>query len=186
MAMSLLDLIVSQKIILITVGLGVLMFLAAAAVAVVPRIRHRAKKAALQKAAAQSSARSASEVISPAQQRKASAAQPSPALQASGAEKAPAGNTPTGKVPAGNILVEKPPVIQAAATPATASTTQPEVSPAMRDILSSVFEDDESNERYAALMDGLDKVDIQALATLAGKLSRERRALGSPAHQKEA
>jgi hypothetical protein len=66
--------------------------------------------------------------------------------------------------------------VQAVSAPALVTppqSSEPEVSSEMKDILSSVFGDDEASERQAALLQGMDNVDITHLLTLTQQVAAQ-------------
>jgi outer membrane biosynthesis protein TonB len=63
------------------------------------------------------------------------------------------------------------PAPEAAATTTPAGSGDPAVPSGIQDLLSSVFADDGHSERYAALLEGLEPVNIQALAELAQQVA---------------
>ena len=185
--MSLIDQLLSQQIVLISVGVFFLFIAAAIGVAVYPRIKTRRAKIAKRKAAekaakeaAVTEAKAAKEAARAARRggRQAAAAEANgtaPAgtgAPAAGSGAAPAG-TPAaaGAAPAAGgtapaAAAPKPPLL--AATPAASTTTETkeEVSPEMQDLLSSVFSDEENSERQQILLQGTESVSIDELLTL--------------------
>jgi type II secretory pathway pseudopilin PulG len=171
---SLVEMILDQKLILLSIGLAIAPLLAAATLIVVSRMRKNADRRARAKRA-QAAARQA--VIASAQQAAASPA------------------------PDASVRVEsKPPVaIQSSAVPVKTGPVQPEQpqeqpsedateqavpeSPEMQDILSSVFAEDDVSTHYGALLEGLDEVDTSELVTLCNQIAHCMRAGSAPAAQ---
>ncbi len=152
--MSLIDVILGQKIIPLTIGLALLLIMLAVVLMIVPRIRkHRAKAAQLRAERMAAAAVMAEQIDD----------EPEP-IQARTTPKKPAALTPAASV--------QPAAKPAAAAVLTATPAQPAGQPgesapsAMQDILSSVFSDEDNSERQAALMRGMSDVDMNDLLTL--------------------
>ena len=189
--MSLINQILGQQVIPLTVGLAVLMLFTAIVLAIVPRIkasrvrRAKAKAERLAAAAARAAAlvdnsdddeltararvraQMEGEEESPTKGKKAASSgaktTPPPAT-------APGAKPPTadGKAPIPGAKPTIPSGPPAAAATATAKPEEKkdEPSPEMQDLLSSVFSDEESAERQAKLLKGMENVEIDHLLTL--------------------
>jgi hypothetical protein len=158
--MSLIDLILQQKAIPLTLGLALLLIMAALTLMIVPRIRKHRVQVARQRAERKRLAAEAEAVYD----------EPEPVQVLPGTNKsaAPRAGAATPVQPA--AAVAKPtsaPVLAASPQQAVSQSQESETTPsAMQDILSSVFSDEENSERQAALMRGLTDVDIANLLTL--------------------
>ena len=191
---SLINLILSQKIIIISLGLaGLLMFLAVMLTLVGRLRKFNAKRAQLraERKAEQEAERQAMLAFRAAQAEQAAddesedendepAARPSRAAapRAKGSAKPAAvaaedtDQPPVKTVAAAPKAAPKPPVVKAPAppppTPAPAPATQPEAGPSaeMQNILASVFVDDELMARYDVLLRGLEVPSVSELLAL--------------------
>lgn len=168
--MSLIDQILSQKIVLISAGLAVLLILAAVGFAIVPRLRARRARAVRVRQIKQQQA----QVMREAAEQEEIQDVDIPG----GVGSAP---NPTG-VKTVVLSSNKPgaapvvPVVSAPAAPAapaapvvsatTSTTKSDEPTPAMQDLLTSVFSDEDNTARQAILMKGLSSVDINDLLML--------------------
>ncbi len=162
--MSLLDLILAQKGILLSIGLALLMLLAAAVLSIAARIRRLVRQRASARPVAQE-------------------AQP---------EEAPVEVQPQNIVEVTEIRTVQPapdkPVEQAAPMVQASQPVQQEEQPqpepqdsqssAMQDILSSVFSDEEADARRGTLLNGLERVDISHLLALCNQVAAQLRAAG--------
>lgn len=181
--MSLIDQLLSQQIVLISVGVFFLFIMAAIGVALYPRIKARRAKIAKRKAAEQvaketalAEAKATKEAARAARrggrQAAAGAAAPAAPPTATGSvvvipgalPAAPAAGTPTA-APAPAPAAPKP-AAPAAAPAASVTTAKEEVTPEMQDLLSSVFSDEENTERQAILLKGTEAVSIEELLIL--------------------
>jgi hypothetical protein len=175
--MTLVELIVSKKLILLSIGLAIAPLLAAVTLIVVSRLKQNAARRARVRRA-QAAARQA--VIASAQQQANASPEPAAPLQAQSTT--PAGVQSTDR-PARTSPVppeqsqEQPPEADNASEQAA-----PE-SPEMQDILSSVFADDEDSAHYEALLEGLDDIDVSELATMCNEIAHQMRAGSAPAAQ---
>jgi hypothetical protein len=91
-----------------------------------------------------------------------------PAAKAADPAAKPAVSAPA---PVPPVTAPAPVLTPEAITTSTAPTTNGDASAGMQDLLSSVFADEGHNERYAALLAGLDTVNIQELAELAQQVA---------------
>lgn len=170
--MSLVDLIVGQKVILISIGVALLLIFAAIVLAILPRIRRsralkaqqRAEKARL---AAEKEAEAMVEQVRAAPAKgKAGAPAPATAAPAAVAQAAPAAAAKPAPAPAAPPAAAKP----AAPLVSTEPAKQPEATSggndAMKDLLSS-FADEGNSERVEALLRGMSDVEMAHLLTLA-------------------
>jgi type II secretory pathway pseudopilin PulG len=170
--MSLIELIFGQKIILLTIGVAVLLIMAALALAIIPRIRKSRAEAAQRRAeeraekamiAAEMAAQAQEEaeratVTSTKRRRKSAKAVPV-------SETAPLKSAPPAVVTA-PVPAAKPPVAVASPEPTQAPQAGQPPTADMQDILSSVFADDDATERQASLLRGMSDVDMSNLLTL--------------------
>lgn len=167
--MSLLDLILGQKLILLTLGLALLLIVAAFSLALVSRInRVRAERKRLAKEVEEMETEAV--VVDPPAQRQ-KVVNTSAAQNVAKPSMAVPPPTPTPKV-------------QPSVTLISAEQTQPssggeETPSAMRDILSSVFADESNSERQMALLRDMAEVDISHLVTLCQQVSVQIRG-GNP------
>lgn len=159
--MSLLDEILSQQAVVISAGVAVLFIFAAIFVAMFSRVKK--SRARQQRRRAAAAARAA--LIQQEAQAQVEAAAP---VNAAVTVTKAATPTPTAPVtPAAPAI--KPPAapILAAAAPATQEKPKEETaSPAMNDLLSSVFSDEENSARQALLLKGMEPVDVEDLVML--------------------
>ncbi len=175
--MSLIDLILGQKIILLSAGFAVLVLLAAITLALVARIRRRSALKARQKALA---AQTAVEEDDGDVAVTAVRAQAAPRRQQAETPRRAAAQ-PAAPVTSAAVQPGQPPKPSVSFKPAqqpqeTQSTTQePETSSAMQDLLSSVFQDDEALERFQVLLRGLDTVNINELESLCNTVANQLR-----------
>jgi hypothetical protein len=160
---SLVDLILAQKGILLSAGIAVLLLVTAIVLTIAGRIR----RSLAQSARRARQAAAALEQVEDAQQ--------------------PDDNPVQQGVVQGVQVAQSPqpaqssvkPITQAA--PAAGQEDQPEqqnqegAASAMQDILSSVFSDEESSARQEALMKGLDTVEISDLLTLTNSVADQLR-----------
>lgn len=181
--MSLIDQLLSQQIVLISVGVFFLFIVAAVGVAVYPRIKARRAKIAKRKAAekaakelaaaeakaAKEAARAGRRGSRQAAQAAEGAAPAAPAVGATGSVVVvpgplPAAGTAAPATPAAPAAPK--PAVPAAAATSTTTETKDEVTPEMQDLLSSVFSDEENSERQAILLKGTEEVSIEELLIL--------------------
>jgi hypothetical protein len=195
--MDLMDLILKQKIIVLSIGLAILILMAAAMVIVVPRIRRflrllaetKAQMPALEERGQipqqdyrdeyqydltnRSPMRPTAQEL-PAAQPTGVNADVTP-IQTTSGRTQPAqsadGPVQVNKVEAANIREEKKP----AGTKNEEKPSGETVSSAMQDILSSVFTDDEALARYETLLDGTEKIDASELAVFCQQISDQLR-----------
>jgi type II secretory pathway pseudopilin PulG len=163
--MSFLDLILSQKTIILTIGIAVLLLLAAFTLALIPRLRRQRQRAAQRRAE--------KEQLEAVEMAEAQAQR----AQVQRVE------THTPAAPLSPAAPRKPgaPASAAAAAVTTASTASSESAAkpgqetpsAIQDILTSVFADEGVSERQIALMRGLDDVDIAHLLTLSQRVAAQ-------------
>lgn len=165
--MSLLDLILGQKVILISIGVALLLIVAAIFMAVIPRIRRNRALKAQQRAAEQ--ARLEAEKLAEAEE--VEEVIKLPVVKGKGAAPA-AANAPA--APAAAKPATPPAAPAAAKPPAPLVSTEPAKTPeaekekgGMQDILSSVFADEANSERVEALLRGMSDVEMAELLTLA-------------------
>jgi type II secretory pathway pseudopilin PulG len=186
--MSLLNLILSQKIILFSASAALLLLFTALAlmgskrlrVARTKRVQAEAREQA--RLAAYRAARKASDDDddyededddpAPRPRRK------KPAGESAGSAKgtAPSGSS-TQNAP---VSVTTPAAASATTTASSPANAQPEspetaVSSAMQDILSSVFIDEEAMARYDVLLEGQEQIEMDTLLTLARQVAAELR-----------
>ncbi len=188
--MPILDDILSQPAILISIGVALLLIVAAVVLAILPRIkasRTRSKRRKVTAAAARLNAAREAETAEAAEEevvpiRKPAAAQagklptPSaPVVSAPVASKAPVA-TPSAPVVSGGLKAAVS-ALTAALTGGTpeAKKEEEEVSPEMQDLLSSVFSDEENTERQAILLKGIEPVSIDELLTLSKAVAAQLR-----------
>ncbi|MBL8165839.1 MAG: hypothetical protein JNJ61_27895 [Anaerolineae bacterium] len=153
--MSLIETLLNQRIILLTVGLAVLLLVTAVALAIIPRIKQSLSTRAAKRRAAPASA-SREEAVPDAPQAVAARASVVPPVITS----APAAPVPAAKM---SVLAAAP---AAQAIPATDAP----VSAAMQDILSSVFTDEANSERQTALLRGVDQIEMSDLLMLSQRV----------------
>ncbi len=151
--MSLIETLLNQRIILLTVGLAVLLLVTAVALAIIPRIKQSLSTRAAKRRAAPASA-SREEAVPDAPQAVAARASVVPPVITSAP--APAAPAPAAKM---SVLAAAP------ASQAISATDAP-VSAAMQDILSSVFTDEANSERQTALLRGVDQIEMSDLLIL--------------------
>jgi hypothetical protein len=137
--MSLLELILQQRLILASIGFAAALMAMALLLLIVIRMRKFAAKRAVQ--------RQAIDVVT------ADEEVTSPAPMITTVSKAVV-----------NLPSKPTPVIGAATTTSTQQEAEPDK--AMQDLLNSVFVDEEALERYQVLLKGTSDIDIQDLATL--------------------
>lgn len=172
--MSLIDQILSQKIVLVSAGLAILLILAAVGFALFPRIRARRARAVRIRQLKQQQAQVTREA---AEQEEIQDVDipggDGSALNPTGAKTVVLPSNKPGAAPVVPV-VSAPPAPAAPAAPvvsAAASTTKSdEPTPAMQDLLSSVFADEENSARQAILMKGLSPVDINDLLMLCNNI----------------
>lgn len=187
--MSLLDLIFGQKIIPITIGVAVLLIVAALTLTLIPRIRKSRAEAKLRRAEQRAEKeRIAAELAEQeaAEEAERAAASPNKRRKKKGAKGAPAPKTaqdvPASAAAQPAATVAAPvPAPAAAAKPAAAAAAPVAAAPAaqtqtpqaeqpgpnaMQDILTSLFTDDDASERQAVLLRGTADVDMANLVTL--------------------
>jgi hypothetical protein len=193
--MSIVDLILGQKVILISFGIAVLFILFAVTMIMLPRIKARRARLAQERAvrqAAEAEAAAERAALEEAQQAAAAVARAAGRKggkqaggkksqnpgKASPATAAPVAYAPTAAPVAQAVKAPaaKPPTpAPAPPTPAATSSTEGEPSSEMKDILSSVFGDDENSERQAALMRGMDSIEMTHLLTLSQQVAAQLR-----------
>jgi len=181
------EMLLGQKMILISIMFALVPLLAAAVLVVIARIRQRAaqrrlkqariarRRLALAEAARAAQAAEPQSATPPingqpvAGASSAPAAIPVPPTSATAGAAAPVAKTATKG--AAVVQEQKPPEEQ----PATSSEQNKPANSAMQDILSSVFGDEEGSGRSEALLQNLDEVNITDLAVLcqdiAGKIT---------------
>jgi len=172
--MSLINQILGQQVVILTIGLAALMLFAAVILAMLPRLKaSRARRAKLKAQRAAEALALANQEIDDAEQEEL-AARARVRAQMSGDEagdeeksgkgskaaKSPAASKPISPAPA----APKPTI--AGADQAKPEDKKDEPTPEMQDLLSSVFSDEESAERQAKLMKGVENVEIDHLVTL--------------------
>jgi hypothetical protein len=160
--MSPLDLILGQKVIILTIGAAIVLLAAAVLLTLIPRIRrHQAE--VLQRRAEQT--RIAAEMAE-AEAAEGEVVRPAPAKRRRKDAKEAAADKPVTAAPPPVIPVAKAPII--AVSPEQPQAAQGGQSPpsTMQDILSSVFADEGNAERQAALLQGTVDVDMSHLLTL--------------------
>jgi len=173
--MPIFDDILSQPVVLISIGLAFLFIVAAVVLALLPRIKASRAHAQRRKLAAQAQAEVArleaealaETTASTRKGGKRRAAAPAEAnegvVQPTKAAKAP---TPIPSAPAPAPAAKSPaaPLVSAGGT--TTATKEEEVSPEMQDLLSSVFSDEDNSERQAILLKGIEAISADELLTL--------------------
>ena len=157
--MSLVNLILSQKIIPITVGLALLLITAALLLNIIPRVRRSRIRAAKRRAEEARLAAVAAEAVEDDLETDSASA------PAKG--KAERSSTPAPAKPATPAAAPKVPA-PAAAPAAPAAEVTPS---SMGDLLSSVFSDGGNSERQTALMRGLSDVDMTDVLTLSKQVA---------------
>lgn len=174
---SLIEMILSQKIILLSLGAAVLIFLAAITLALVGYLkRQRASRPKPKMVAATEEAtfQPAASVVRPPAQ---AGSQPAAVKAGTAAAASPA--APAVAAAGGGNLATRLAAKPAAAAPsapaplAAESTTETKTDPAMSDLLSSVFSDEEASARYAILLEGLKDVEIAHLTALCDQVSHQ-------------
>ncbi|MCC7446390.1 MAG: hypothetical protein IT324_03190 [Anaerolineae bacterium] len=181
--MSLIELILAQKAILLTLVIAVMILMAGVGLSILPRIKASNAKKARQKARAEALARqhaleqAEEEAAAEAEELAAVAAEAQAEVQAAPPEPAPAPVAPTVVKPAPVAAAPpKPaPAPTPAPTPAPAASSGGSASSAMQDILSSVFANDEAMARYEVLLRGLDNIDINDLLALCNQVADQLR-----------
>lgn len=171
--MSLVDLLLEQKIIVISIIAALIPLLLAAGFMVRKRVLHmlsqRAKKRAAQQAEVE--ARQAAEAIMQSTRSEAAVSQPEPT--------APAENAPQKE--ADKPAEETAKALAEAAKSETSDQNQS--SDEIQSLLSSVFADEETDERRAMLLEGTTPIEIGELAQLchavAGQLRANSKARGA-------
>lgn len=180
--MSLLDFILGQKIIIISLGIAALLFGLAIIIGIFVSLRQwisrRKAQAALRKIAIEAAAEA---------EKLSIALQPEPSETVAPAKPAaPAHPTPTPGAPPRPTSPLATPVTPAPAAPQNEAQKTEEVSSAMQDLLTSLFTSDESTERQQALLKGLDDVDINQLTTLSHQIATQLGSRGTAAHEQGA
>jgi outer membrane biosynthesis protein TonB len=196
--MSLLDLFLSQGIIAVSLVAALVPLLVAAGLFLAPRLRRwnaersaaraaiQAERALLAQAEAEARMRMAEpeaideEEAAPRRVRKLPAEAEAPHRAKPAEPLAKPAPTPAPvpvPAPAASSVPAQTPAPESAAATTSTPATSGDVSSGMQDLLSSVFADEGHNQRYAALLAGLDTVNIQELAALtqqvAGQLQGE-------------
>lgn len=173
--MSLIDMLLGQKIILLSAGFAVLIFFAAIMLALIPRIKRGQAKRAQERAerAAVKAAQmelEAEEAAAQAEKSKPRRRQVQPSVVQQPTVPAPATAVPAAAIPQPG----QPPKPAEAAKPteqSPAAAAQPEASADIQNILSAVFQDDEALERYEVLLRGLEPVSASDLLELSRTVS---------------
>ena len=189
--MPILDDILAQPAILISMGVALLLIVAAIVLAVLPRIkasrvrakRRKATRVAARNAAAveaQSEAEAEDEAIEKlVAARKSAAAQPAKAVTPSApvvSAKPPVPVAPSAPVvSAGSPAAAAASALNAALSGGTPEAKKEEVTPEMQDLLSSVFSDEDNSERQAILLKGNEPVAIDELLTLSKAVAAQLR-----------
>ncbi|MBL8116396.1 MAG: hypothetical protein JNJ78_02610 [Anaerolineae bacterium] len=161
--MSLLDEILSQQAVVISAGVAVLFIFAAIFVAMLSRVKK--SRARQQRRRAAAAARAA--LIQQEVQAQAPVEAAAPVNAAVAVTKA-ATPTPTAPVTPAAPAIKPPaaPILAAAAPAAQEKPKEETASPAMNDLLSSVFSDEENSARQALLLKGMEPVDVEDLVML--------------------
>lgn len=158
--MSLLDEILSQQAVVISAGVAVLFIFAAIFVAMFSRVKK--SRARQQRRRAAAAARAA--LIQQEAQAQVEAAAP---VNAAVTVTKAATPTPTAAVTPAAPAIKPPAAPILAAAPAAQEKPKEETaSPAMNDLLSSVFSDEENSARQALLLKGMEPVDVEDLVML--------------------
>jgi hypothetical protein len=159
--MSLTELLLAQKGILLSIGLAFLLLTAAVVLTVVSRLRRlsaqrAARRARLEKeqAAVDIQAETITPIVAQAPVVKVAPTPPAPP------QAAPVKTAVVAATPKPESQPSQQPVPEAAASP-------------MQDILSSVFGGDEVSERYGALLKGLEPIDISNLIALSEQIAEQ-------------
>jgi hypothetical protein len=186
--MSLIDLILGQKIVLATIGLAGLILVTALSLAIVPHLKQilanrKAQRAlAAQEAALQAEAES-SEELNPQQSLATTAPRavkpPAPAAAATPTRAAAQpGTAPT------SVAQASPLATSTTSASPSAGQSEEQTSSAMQDILSSVFSNDEALERFRVLLQGAENLPASELLALCSSVSDQLRAKygGVPNH----
>jgi len=190
--MPILDDILAQPAILISMGVALLLIVAAIILAVLPRIkanrvrakRRKATRVAARNAAAveaesEAEAEAEDEAIEKLVAAKRSAAQPAKAAAPSApvvSAKPPVPVTPSAPVvSAGSPSAAAASALNAALSGGTPEAKKEEVTPEMQDLLSSVFSDEDNSERQAILLKGNEPVAIDELLTLSKAVAAQLR-----------
>ena len=187
--MPILDDILSQPAILISIGVALLLIVAAVVLAILPRIkasRTRSKRRKATATAARLNAAQEAETAEAAEEevvpiRKPAAAQagklptPSaPVVSAPVAAKAPVA-TPSAPVVSGGPAAAASALTAALTGGTPEAKKEEEVSPEMQDLLSSVFSDEDNSERQAILLKGIEPVSIDELLILSKAVAAQLR-----------
>lgn len=160
--MSLLDLILGQKLIILTLGVALLLIVAAFSLGLVSRInRVRAERKRFAKEAEEMEADEVVVDTPVGRQKAVNVSAVAPNVTKPGMVVHP-------PIPA---LTAKPPVTLISSEQTHPSSGEPEIPSAMQDILSSVFADESNSERQAALLRDMAEVDISHLLTLCQQVS---------------
>jgi hypothetical protein len=176
--MTIVELIVSKKLIVLSIGLAIAPLLAAITLIVMTRLqRNAARRAHVRRA--QAAARRA--IIASAQQQANADPEPAAPLQTTQST-TPAGVQSTDRPARTSPVQPEQPQEQPPEEDTASEQAAPE-SPEMQDILSSVFADDEASTHYEALLEGLDDVDASELATMCTEIAHQMRAGSAPAAQ---
>jgi preprotein translocase subunit YajC len=171
--MSLLDFIFEQKIVLVAVLFAIVPLVAALVLFVVVRVRRTMRKRAAM-AQEQPSIQADTGIIAQAGQEdvrqvqedrlRGRPAQPTQSTQSTPPTQASnPGDDTSGEVNPDEAEFQEE----------EEQEDEDAVSSAMQDLLSSVFNDDEAEARYAVLLKGLDAVDITHLAALTSQIARQ-------------
>lgn len=187
--MSIIDLILEQKIILITAALAGVVLFAAIGLLVVSRLKKSAAKRARRQALRQA-ARAAQEAEEAAVSEEDMGAFQRPvqpqSAEAKGKQAAVAPIATPQAAPTAKTMPAQPaaPVPAAQTTAAASTPSQGQETPkAMQDILSSVFGDEESLARYAVLLSGFERVDAADLLALCNDIAARVNTKFAPARE---
>jgi hypothetical protein len=171
--MSLLDFILGQKTIIISLGIAALLFALAVMIGIIITLRQWLSRRRAQAALRQAALDIAEDQADQPDVVPHSEPSRPPAVTVAQGQPAPITN-PQSR-PASPLAAQLTPT---AAPQPEAQTAEP-VSSAMQDILTSLFASEESSERQQALLRGLDDVDITQLTTLCHQIATQLGARGA-------
>ncbi len=167
--MTVVDMIVAQKMILMSIGLAAAPLLAAGVLSLVARLRRSAAKRARARLRAEARAAARQALID------AQAAENAALAESASLALAPDSSPPTDAA-APAVVAQDAPDQPAQEEGEQAASGSPEI----QNILSSVFVDDEASNRLEALLAELPEVDASQLVTMSAQIAQQMRAHNGP------